>query len=120
LAEAFFLNFWISSRPTSFRAAHAVEPARQHSDQCLCDWQAGPSRACGINLLHELLLEAEAFYLLDRGYVDFACLYTFTQACAFFVTRAKKNKQFYRRSTRPIEPSTGVGARLFPIPAKAK
>ncbi len=61
-----------------------------------------------VNLLDELLLEAGAFYLLDRGYVDFARLYAFTQACAFFITRAKKNMQFYRRSSRPVERSTGV------------
>ncbi len=61
-----------------------------------------------VNLLDELLLEAGAFYLLDRGYVDFARLYTFTQACAFFITRAKKNLQFYRRCSRPVERLTGV------------
>src|SRR5208282_5795885 len=44
-----------------------------------------------VNLLDVLELEAGALYLLDRGYVDFARLYLFTQACAFFVTRAKKN-----------------------------
>ena len=61
-----------------------------------------------VNLLDELLLEAGAFYLVDRGYLDFARLYTFTQACAFFVTRAKKNLQFYRRGSRPVERSTGL------------
>jgi Domain of unknown function (DUF4372)/Transposase DDE domain len=61
-----------------------------------------------VNLLDELLLEAGSFYLVDRGYVDFARLYMFTQACAFFVTRAKKNLQFYRRSSRPVERSTGL------------
>jgi len=61
-----------------------------------------------VNLLDELLLEAGAFYLLDRGYVDFARLYTFTQACAFFITRAKKNLHFYRRASHVVEPSTGV------------
>jgi hypothetical protein len=61
-----------------------------------------------VNLLDELLLEPGAFYLLDRGYVDFARLYIFTQACAFFITRAKKNLKFYRRASRPVEPSTGV------------
>jgi hypothetical protein len=61
-----------------------------------------------VNLLDQLFLEAGAFYLLDRGYVDFARLYTFTQACAFFVTRAKKNMQFYRRSSRGVERSTGL------------
>jgi hypothetical protein len=61
-----------------------------------------------VNLLDELLLEPGAFYLLDRGYVDFARLFVFTQACAFFITRAKKNLQFYRRASRPVEPSSGV------------
>src|ERR1700682_4848474 len=61
-----------------------------------------------VNILDEPLPEPGAFYLLDRGYVDFARLYVFTQACAFFITRAKKNMQFYRRSSRPVEPSTGL------------
>jgi hypothetical protein len=61
-----------------------------------------------VNLLDELLLETGAFYLLDRGYVDFARLYIFTQACAFFITRTKKNLQFYRRASRPVDRSTGV------------
>jgi hypothetical protein len=61
-----------------------------------------------VNLLDELLLETGAFYLLDRGYVDFARLHIFTQACAFFITRTKKNLQFYRRASRPVDRSTGV------------
>ena len=61
-----------------------------------------------VNVLDQLLLEPGAFYLLDRGYVDFARLYTLTQACAFFVTRAKGNAQFYRRHSHPVDKSTGV------------
>jgi hypothetical protein len=61
-----------------------------------------------VNLLDQLLLEVGAFYLMDRGYVDFARLYVFTQACAFFVTRAKKNLQFYLRTSRPVDRSTGL------------
>jgi hypothetical protein len=61
-----------------------------------------------VNLLDEVLLEPGAFYWLDRGYVDFARLYLFTQACAFFVTRAKKNLQFYLRTSRPVDRSSGV------------
>jgi Domain of unknown function (DUF4372)/Transposase DDE domain len=61
-----------------------------------------------VNLLDVLELEAGAFYLLDRGYVDFARLYLFTQACAFFITRAKKNTQFYLRTSRPVDRSSGV------------
>jgi hypothetical protein len=61
-----------------------------------------------VNLLDQLILEVGAFYLMDRGYVDFARLYVFTQACAFFITRAKKNLQFYLRTSRPVDRSSGV------------
>ncbi len=47
-----------------------------------------------VNLLDELLPEPGAFYLVDRGYLDFARRHVFAQACAFFVTRAKQNTQF--------------------------
>jgi hypothetical protein len=61
-----------------------------------------------VNILDQLLPEAGAFYLLDRGYVDFARLYLFTQACAFFITRARKGMQYYRRHWRTVEPSDGL------------
>lgn len=61
-----------------------------------------------VNLLDQLLLEPGAFYLFDRGYLDFARLYLFTRACAFFVTRAKQNTQFYRRHSHPIDKSAGL------------
>ena len=61
-----------------------------------------------VNLLDELLLEPGAFYLLDRGYVDFARLHLFTHACAVFVTRAKKNLQFSLRTSHPVDRSSGV------------
>jgi hypothetical protein len=61
-----------------------------------------------VNLLDELLPEPGAFYLLDRGYLDFERLYVFAQACAFFITRAKKNTQFYRRAGRPVDLRTGL------------
>ena len=61
-----------------------------------------------VNLLDQLLLEVGAFYLMDRGYVDFARLYLFEEASAFFITRAKKNMQFYLRTSRPVDRSTGL------------
>jgi len=61
-----------------------------------------------VNLLDELLFEPGAFYLLDRGYLDFARLYQITQAGAFFVTRAKMNTQFYRRRSHWVDKSTGI------------
>ncbi len=61
-----------------------------------------------VNLLDQLPPEAGAFYLLDRGYLDFARLYAFAQACAFFITRAKRNTQIHRCRSHPFDPSTGV------------
>jgi IS4 transposase len=61
-----------------------------------------------INILDQLLPEAGAFYLLDRGYLDFARLYVLKQGCAFFITRAKQNTQFWRRDWRPVRRSTGL------------
>ena len=55
-----------------------------------------------VRMLDQLLPEAGAFYLLDRGYLDFARLYVLKQSCAFFVTRAKQNTQFWRRDWRPV------------------
>jgi hypothetical protein len=61
-----------------------------------------------VRILDQLLPEAGAFYLLDRGYLDFARLYVLKQSCAFFITRAKHNTQFWRRDWRPVPRWTGV------------
>lgn len=54
-----------------------------------------------VNWLDSILFESGCFYLLDRGYVDFARLWRVNQAGAYFVTRAKSNLQFYRCHSRP-------------------
>jgi hypothetical protein len=61
-----------------------------------------------VRVLDELILEAGAFYVMDRGYVDFQRLYCFVLACAFFVTRSKTNLQYNRLESRPVDSSTGV------------
>jgi len=61
-----------------------------------------------VNILDDLLLEAGAFYIMDRGYLDFGRLYTFHQCLAFFVTRAKGNFQFRRLYSCPVDKSTGL------------
>ncbi len=61
-----------------------------------------------VRVLDELLLEAGAFYVMDRGYVDFQRLYCFVLAAAFFVTRSKTNLQFNRLESRPVDSSSGV------------
>lgn len=61
-----------------------------------------------INLLDQLLPEAGAFYLFDRGYLDFGRLHLLTQGCIFFITRAKQNTQFWQRAWRPVRRSLGL------------
>jgi len=61
-----------------------------------------------VRILDELTLEAGSFYIMDRGYIDFRRLYTFTQQSAFFVTRAKSNLDYIRRSYRHVDKASGV------------
>lgn len=61
-----------------------------------------------VNVLDILIVQPGSFYLMDRGYVDFARLYTMQQASAFFVTRCKRNFQFKRRYSHPVDKSTGL------------
>jgi len=61
-----------------------------------------------VSVLDELTLEPGAFYVMDRGYVDFERLYRFVLAGAYFVTRAKTNLQASRLESRPVDPGTGV------------
>ena len=59
-----------------------------------------------VNTLDELTIEAGAFYLLDRGYLDFQRLFAIHQAQGFFVTRAKSNTKFKRRYSNPVDRAT--------------
>ena len=61
-----------------------------------------------VRVLDQLLLEAGAFYLLDRGYVDYRRLYLITQALAFFVTRAEQNTRYRRCAWRWVDHATGL------------
>jgi len=61
-----------------------------------------------VNALDLLIPEAGAFYIMDRGYLDFARLFTLDQAGAFFVTRAKRNFNYRRRYSRPVDKTTGL------------
>lgn len=61
-----------------------------------------------ISMLDQLSWEPGAFYVMDRGYLDFSRLYNIHTASAFFVTRAAQNTQFLRRYSHPVEKSTGL------------
>lgn len=68
----------------------------------------GPARPHDVLWLDELLFEPGAFYIMDRGYMDFLRLYRVVLASAFFVTRAKDNLRFARLYSRSVEPDSGV------------
>ena len=61
-----------------------------------------------VNILDEIAPEAGAFYVMDRGYVDFERLYVFTLSSAFFVVRTKSNVLIQRRYSHPVDKTTGV------------
>jgi hypothetical protein len=61
-----------------------------------------------VNVLDMLMLEAGAFYVMDRAYLDFQRLYTVHQAGSFFVTRAKSNLDARRVYSAPVDRRTGV------------
>jgi hypothetical protein len=61
-----------------------------------------------VNILDRILPEAGAFYVMDRGYLDFERLYIFTLSAAFFVVRTKSNVVLDRRYSHPVDKTTGV------------
>jgi hypothetical protein len=61
-----------------------------------------------INILDQLVPEPGAFYIMDRGYIDFERLSRFDEAGSFFVTRAKSNLKVQRRYSHPVDRSTGL------------
>ena len=61
-----------------------------------------------VNVLDLLLIEAGAFYVMDRGYLDFERLYVLDQAGGFFVTRAKQNLGARRLYSAPVDRDTGL------------
>jgi len=61
-----------------------------------------------VNILDQLIWEAGAFYLMDRGYLDFGRLFRIHQSGAFFVTRARRRFDFQRLSSAIVDKTTGL------------
>jgi len=95
-----------------------------------CFVHVSSGRMTDVTSLDLLPIEAGAFYVMDRGYTDFARLYRFTQAGAFFITRAKRNLDFAYREHRTVDKATGLrsdtsirlrgpkSSRRYPIPLR--
>jgi len=67
-----------------------------------------PANIHEVKILDELHLEPLAIYIMDRAYLDFSRLYIIQKASAFFVIRAKRNFDFKRLYSQPIDKTTGV------------
>jgi hypothetical protein len=67
-----------------------------------------PANTHEVKVLDLLVFEAGAFYIVDRGYLDFTRLYRINQCRAFFITRPKKNLSYERRYSRPVKKDTGA------------
>ena len=78
------------------------------------------ARRHDVGWLDSLFFEAGAFYLMDRGYMDFARLILMANAGAFFVTRAKGNLRFTRRYSMPVDRFTGLRSDHVGKPSLAK
>jgi hypothetical protein len=65
-----------------------------------------PAQLHDVHFLDHLVLEPGAFYVMDRGYLDFARLHRWSEAGAFFVTRARKNFRFQRLVSHRVEDKT--------------
>ena len=83
-----------------------------------------------VTALDHLPLEPGSFYVMDRGYIDFARLHRFNEALSFFVVRAKSNLDFRRRSSRTVDKAAGLRSdqtivlcgpktsRAYPVPLR--
>lgn len=67
-----------------------------------------PAKVHDVNILDQLTPEPGAFYVMDRGYLDYERLYRWTLAGAFFITRARKKFRLRRIYSRPVDKTTGV------------
>ena len=67
-----------------------------------------PGKVHDVNILDVLVFDAGAFYIMDRGYMDFGRLHRIQRASAFFVTRAKTNFKFRRRYSAPADKAAGI------------
>ena len=61
-----------------------------------------------VNILDDLPMEAGAFYIMDRAYLDFERLYRMNLCGSFFVLRAKKNTKLRKFRSNPVDRNTGL------------
>jgi hypothetical protein len=84
---------------------HTLLNVRTHIPAFVC---VTPALVHDVNILDEITVEPGAIYVMDRAYLDYSRLYRVKTCGAFFVTRPKKNSQFARVYSRPINKAAGI------------
>jgi len=102
------LNLFPWARLKKVRAAVKLNVSLELKGNIPAFYQFSSGKTHDIYFLDFLEFEAGAYYVMDRGYVDFGRLFKIHQAKAFFVTRAKDNFSFKRLYSNPADRSTGV------------
>jgi hypothetical protein len=75
-----------------------------------------PAKVHEVNILDELIPEAGAIYIMDRGYLDFVRLFVFHQCGSFFIVRAKTNTGLRRLYSMPVDKSCGLRCDQIVVP----
>jgi hypothetical protein len=76
-----------------------------------------PAKVHEVNILDELIPEAGAIYIMDRGYLDFVRLFMFHQYASFFIVRAKANTSLRRLYSMPVDKTCGLRCDQIVVPA---
>ncbi|MEJ2281930.1 MAG: IS4 family transposase [Candidatus Bathyarchaeota archaeon] len=76
-----------------------------------------PAKVHEVNILDELIPEAGAIYIMDRGYLDFERLFVFHQCSSFFIVRAKANTSLRRLYSKPVDKSCGLRCDQIVVPS---
>ncbi|MCK5492320.1 MAG: IS4 family transposase, partial [Candidatus Omnitrophica bacterium] len=84
---------------------HTLLDLRGNIPSCI---RVTPAKISDMTILDDLIPEAGSFYILDRGYLDFARMFILHQASAFFVIRSKTKIKYHRIYSQPIDKTTGL------------
>lgn len=102
------LNVFKWARLVKARAAVKLHLALDLNGNIPAFFDITGGRVHDLNFLDAISIETGAYYIMDRGYIDFERLYRIHQALSFFVVRAKNNFAFKRLYTNKIDKATGV------------
>lgn len=102
------LNIFPWARLKTVRAAVKLNLGMELGGNIPSFFDFSSGKTPDVFFLDRIVFEAGAYYVMDRGYIDFARLYAIERANAFFVTRAKDNLSYHRQCSRPFDKTTGV------------